>query len=50
LWPKGLACFQHGMWNLPETGIEPESPAWVGEFLTTGPPGKSLFILLELAF
>ena len=47
---KGLARFQHGTWNLPGTGIEPESPKWAGGFLTTGPPGKSLFILLELSF
>ena len=24
-------------------GIEPASPAWEGGFLTTGPPGKSLY-------
>ena len=30
------------MWNLPEPGIEPESPALAGRFLTTEPPGKSL--------
>ena len=29
------------MWNLPESGIEPLSPALAGGFLTTGPPGKS---------
>ena len=28
------------MWDLPGAGIEPVSPALVGEFLTTGPPGK----------
>ena len=31
-----------GMWNLPRPGIEPMSPALAGEFLTTGPRGKSL--------
>ena len=30
------------MWNLPRSGIEPVSPSLAGEFLTTGPPGKSL--------
>ena len=28
------------MWNLPEPGIEPVSPAIAGRFLTTGLPGK----------
>ena len=31
----------HGMWDLPEPGIEPMSPALAGGFLTTVPPGKS---------
>ena len=31
-----------GMWDLPEPGLEPVSPAWAGGFLTTAPPGKSL--------
>ena len=31
-----------GMWDLPGPGIEPVSPALVGRFLTTVPPGKSL--------
>ena len=30
------------MWDLPGPGIEPESPALAGGFLTTKPPGKSL--------
>ena len=29
------------MWDLPGPGIEPVSPAGVGRFLTTAPPGKS---------
>ena len=29
------------MRNLPGAGTEPMSPALVGGFLTTGPPGKS---------
>ena len=32
------------MWDLPGPGIEPESLALAGGFLTTGPPGKSLKI------
>ena len=32
-----------GMWDLPRSGIKPVSPALVGKFLTTGPPGKSPF-------
>ena len=28
-------------------GIEPGSPALHGKFLTTGPPGKSLFLFLK---
>ena len=28
------------MWDLPEPGIEPVSPALAGGFLTTAPPGK----------
>ena len=29
-----------GMWDLPRPGIEPVSPALVGRFSTTVPPGK----------
>ena len=29
------------MWGLPRPGIKSASPALVGGFLTTGPPGKS---------
>ena len=31
----------HGMWDLPGPGMEPDSPALAGRFLTTGPPGRS---------
>ena len=31
------------MWNLPGWGLEPVSPALAGGFLTTTPPGKSLW-------
>ena len=30
-----------------QPGIEPMSPALEGGFLTTGPPGKSLYGILE---
>ena len=29
-----------GMWDLPEPGVEPMSPALAGESFTTEPPGK----------
>ena len=29
-----------GMWDLPRPGLEPASPALVGRFSTTAPPGK----------
>ena len=32
---------------VPQPGIEPKSPALEGEFLTTGPPGKSCHKLLR---
>ena len=32
------------MWDLPGPGPEPMSPALAGRFLTTAPPGKSLWI------
>ena len=35
------------MWDLPGPGLEPVSPALVGGFLTTAPPGKSYVILSE---
>ena len=31
------------MWDPPGPGLEPVSPASAGRFLTTAPPGKSLF-------
>ena len=39
-WILLLCC----MWDLPRPGIKPMSPALTGPFLTTGPPGKSLFV------
>ena len=35
-----------GMWDLPGPGMGPVSPALVGGFLTTGPPGKSQLTFL----
>ena len=32
------------MWDLPGPGVEPMSPALVGEFFTTEPPGKPLIV------
>ena len=32
------------MWDLPEPGIKPVSPAFTGGFLFTGPLGKDLFL------
>ena len=37
-----------GMWDLPRAGIEPISPALAGRFLTTGPPGSPLPLLLTV--
>ena len=34
------------VWEIPGPGIEHVSPALTGGFLTTGPPGKSVFIQL----
>ena len=39
----------HGVWGLPGAGIKPVSPALTGRFLTTGPPGSSLPLLLTVA-
>ena len=39
------ASLLSSMRDLPGPGIEPVSLALQGRFLTTGPPGKSLFLL-----
>ena len=36
----GQAWLLHGIWDLPESGIEPVSPALAGRLFTTEPPGK----------
>ena len=38
------------MWNLPGPGTERISPALVGRFLTTGPPGSPQFLFFSFAF
>ena len=42
------ALLLRGIWDLPGGGIEPMSPALAGRFLTTAPPGKSLFIIFYI--
>ena len=37
-----LSC----LWNLPGPGIKPVSAAFTGRFLTSGPPGKSLTLII----
>ena len=37
-----MGLVAQGMWDLPQPGIKPLSPALQGRFLTTGPPGKPL--------
>ena len=37
-----------GVWDLPEPGIEPMSPALTGGLLTTGPPGKFLPLYFDI--
>ena len=39
-----------GMWDLPGQRIEPVSLALAGGFLTTAPPGKSLFVSSSISF
>ena len=36
----------HGVWNPPGPGMEPVSPALQGRFLTTVPPGTSLYFII----
>ena len=38
----GVGCHFHLQGNLPDSGIEPGSPALAGGFFTTEPPGKPL--------
>ena len=41
---RAQAYLLRGMWDLPRPGLESMSPALAGGFLTTAPPGKSIFI------
>ena len=42
-----LALLLHGIWDLPESGLKPMSPALAGRLFTTEPPGKpSRWILM----
>jgi len=43
----GLSCPKPCGILVPRPGVEPMSPALEGRFLTTGPPGKFLSVLLE---
>ena len=38
------------MWDLPGPGLEPESPALAGRFLTTALPGKPKHFLYQCEF
>ena len=40
----------HGMWNLPGSGIELLSPHLACGFLTTGPPGDSIILSVNVCF
>ena len=39
---SGWGLVLHSMWDPPGPRIEPISPALAGQFLTIGPPGKSM--------
>ena len=47
---RGLSCPTVCGILVPWPGVEPESPAWEGGFLTTGPPEKSWEFLTFLDF
>ena len=40
------AQLPHSMWNLPRPGIQPVSPEWAGGFLTSGPQGSPIWLVL----
>lgn len=44
---SGSAWFCLGLRGLPAPGLEPMSPALTGGLSTTGPPGKSIKVLLK---
>ena len=41
------AYLLHDMWDLPRPGLEPVSPALVGRFSTTVPPGKPTICIFK---
>ena len=43
----GLASLSCSMWNRPQPGMEPVSPALTAGFITPGPPGKSAMRFLQ---
>ena len=43
-----VAC--RGVWDLPESGIEPMSPVLAGGFFTTEPPEKPSRCLLKFKY
>ena len=43
------ASLLRGVWDLPGPGLEPMSPALASGFLTSAPPGKSLYYLFLAA-
>ena len=45
-----LALLLLGTWDLPGPGIEPVSPALAGRFLSTVPPGKSVYSIFLLRY
>ena len=54
--PRSMGFSQQECWSrlpfsslgdLPDPGMEPASPALAGEFLTTEPPGKPIWELME---
>ena len=49
LWKIGLlvVALLHSMWDLPDTGNEPTSPALAGRFFTIVPPGKPYDVLVK---
>ena len=45
LWYGARVSLLHGMWDSPEPGTEPMSPALAGRFLSPAPPGKPCLFL-----
>ena len=40
----GMGCHFLLQGNLPDPGVNPKSPALAGDFFTTEPPGKPLYL------